>query len=601
MNDDSIYFGRHVSVVPISEDGLIGDPFDPTDGYTDFITNGGVFELPDGTSVTLRYANTSSALIPANSGLLMQHADADGMPLGEESDLSDLLGPGSSIGARLDESGNIAILQASRDNVLTEITFSPDGSLVSREQLYSQQDTSEILEFSEPQLEQVSPDGGGARLNLTPEDDGYDISVLSLDDDGMQDGVPLSFGSREAAIRYETALGDDGTVWMRFADRTIEDGRSVYSWENGAFRIITPRDLSDEDDFEFLSAPEAVDGGAGDDVIMGSDGLDRLLGGEGADVLVGGAGDDLMHGGAGNDVLMGGEGDADTAFYRANWADYSVSADGDRLWITGTGDAAIDGEDRLTGVERLVFTDLAVSVEDFLAHYGDSFAGTEGDDLFTGNAGANRLEGLGGNDTLNGGDGPDTLLGGDGGDLLTGGESSSDLRDEIHGGAGNDMLIAGYGNDFAVGDDGNDTIEGGFGADTLAGGSGADVVTGGALSDMLLGGEGDDFLNGGYGFDRLNGGAGADRFFHLGTSPHGTDWLQDYDSSEDDVLIWGGGAVSADDFLVQFAETPGAGQAGVEEAFVTHVPSGLVVWALVDGADLDSITVLSAGESFDIM
>ncbi|MFC3615726.1 calcium-binding protein, partial [Lutimaribacter marinistellae] len=107
--------------------------------------------------------------------------------------------------------------------------------------------------------------------------------------------------------------------------------------------------------------------------------------------------------------------------------------------------------------------------------------------------------------------------------------------------------------------------------------------------------------NGGFGYDRVNGGEGADRFFHLGVADHGSDWIQDYDAAEGDVLVFGGTGASADDFLVQVTETANAGVAGVQEAFITHIPSGNLLWALVDGDAQDAINLRVGGEVFDLL
>lgn len=214
-----------------------------------------------------------------------------------------------------------------------------------------------------------------------------------------------------------------------------------------------------------------------------------------------------------------------------------------------------------------------------------------------------RLTGNSQDNSLQGTDGQDTLSGGDGDDFIFGGSGAGDLRDIIYAGAGNDSVRGGHGNDELRGDVGNDTMEGGFGVDLLIGGDGDDVLTGSAWSDQIFGGNGDDFLNGGFGFDRLNGGAGSDRFYHLGVSDHGSDWIQDFDAAEGDVLVYGGGAgaATADDFLVQQANTPNAGQAGIDEIFIRHVPSGNILWALIDGAAQSEINIAISGEVFDLL
>ncbi|WP_315900559.1 calcium-binding protein [Maritimibacter alkaliphilus] len=240
---------------------------------------------------------------------------------------------------------------------------------------------------------------------------------------------------------------------------------------------------------------------------------------------------------------------------------------------------------------------------------GLTLTGDAGNNRLEGGAGADSLSGLGGNDTLigagasdtlRGGDGSDVLNGGDGDDILIGGETVADLRDVIYGGTGNDSVDGGYGNDELRGDAGNDTLEGNYGADTVIGGDGDDLLTGGTWGDALFGGDGADFLNGGFGHDQVNGGAGADRFYHLGVEGHGSDWIQDYDAAEGDVLQFGGTA-SAADFQVNFTETANAGTAGVEEAFVIYRPTGQILWALVDGGAQDSINLVLNGTTHDLL
>ena len=232
---------------------------------------------------------------------------------------------------------------------------------------------------------------------------------------------------------------------------------------------------------------------------------------------------------------------------------------------------------------------------------GDVLNGGSFDDILRGFEGNDILRGNDGNDWLKGGDGADILNGGHGDDFIFGGETEADLRDVVYAGDGNDQIDAGYGNDLVFGGDGADIIGGGFGVDELIGQNGNDVITGAAYSDLIFGGAGSDFINGGFGFDRLNGGDDADRFFHLGIADHGSDWIQDYGSAEDDVLLWGGGAANPGNFQVNFADTPGAGVAGVSEAFVIYRPTGQIIWALVDGEAEPEINLKIGGGVFDLM
>ena len=233
--------------------------------------------------------------------------------------------------------------------------------------------------------------------------------------------------------------------------------------------------------------------------------------------------------------------------------------------------------------------------------FSDTLRGGGGDDHLVGGARADRLFGEEGNDRIEGGDGADILSGGTGDDFIFGGATSADLRDIVYAGDGNDTIDGGYGNDELRGDAGDDIMAGGFGADFVLGGTGNDVMTGSAWGDLLYGGDGNDFINGGFGHDRINGGAGADKFYHLGIHDHGSDWIQDYNAADGDVLLWGGGAATAADFLVQTAETARAGVAGVQEVFVTHIPSGNLLWALVDGDAQAQINIQIAGVVYDLL
>lgn len=227
----------------------------------------------------------------------------------------------------------------------------------------------------------------------------------------------------------------------------------------------------------------------------------------------------------------------------------------------------------------------------------DRIDGGSGNDNISGDAGFDVLFGGSGDDTINGGDGNDRIVGGIGENMLSGGNGN----DNVFGGAEADMLVGGDGNDNLRGGKGNDMFIGGLGADTLVGGEGEDVLSGGAQSDLIFGGDAFDFVNGGFGSDRINGGNGGDTFFHAGVAGHGSDWIQDFDSSEGDKLFFGL-AGDADDFQVNFGNKGAAGTASVDEAFIIYQETGQVLFALVDGADQNSIMMSTAsGETFDLL
>jgi serralysin len=140
------------------------------------------------------------------------------------------------------------------------------------------------------------------------------------------------------------------------------------------------------------------------------------------------------------------------------------------------------------------------------------------------------------------------------------------------------------------------------GRDSLSGGDQSDQLFGGTGADVLAGGLGSDVLAGGAGSDNLTGGAGADVFVFAGTGSRGCDRVMDYDAAAGDVLDFGpAGAVRAD-FAVTFVTDPGAGLAGVKEAHIVYVPTGSLIWVLVDGAADTAILVQSSSiNSFDLL
>ncbi|MCE8545131.1 proprotein convertase P-domain-containing protein [Ruegeria pomeroyi] len=356
---------------------------------------------------------------------------------------------------------------------------------------------------------------------------------------------------------------------------------------------------------------KALTGNGNRDFIMGLAGRDELVGLGGNDLLSGGIGNDTLNGGTGNDRLDGGLGE-DEAVFDSSSSDLLVYRE-DEAFVLFTS----EGRDTVTGVERFRFNDIALDEADLNERDGigrtltgtpeaDDLKGTELNDSVSGLASNDRLLGYEGNDTLDGGDGSDTLNGGDGDDSILGGTSDDDLRDIIYAGAGHDNIDAGAGNDLVYGQSGNDTIAGGFGVDELQGQEGDDVITGSAYSDLVFGGDGNDFVNGGFGHDRINGGSGADKFYHLGIFDHGSDWVQDYNAAEGDVLVFGQAGATADQFQINLAHTANAegersGDDDVQEAFVIYKPTGQIIWALVDGEGQSEINLQIGKEVFDLL
>lgn len=436
------------------------------------------------------------------------------------------------------------------------------------------------------------------------------------------DGTQANSNSDSASISADGSVITFNALARNFISGTPPSREDIFAVPNPLFDGPV--------DWIGSIASDRMQGSAHADIINGIDGDDILIGAAGNDTLIGAAGDDTLTGGGDDDTLNGGTG-VDTAIYSGLQADYLITDNGDgSSTISHTGGTQANGVDTLTGVEFARFDDATVvlaappSVDLTGTDAADTLIGGVGDDALDGGAGDDHLEGgLGndflfgghgddmligdaGDDYLNGADGMDTLIGGDGADTLTGGTETTDRRDVIYGGAGNDVIDGGYGNDELRGDAGDDRITGGFGADTVIGGIGDDILTGAAFSDLLFGGDGMDFVNGGFGHDRVNGGAGADRFFHIGIRDHGSDWIQDYDASEGDVLLFGINGASGNNFQVNFGHTSDAtgersGNDTVQEAFVIYQPTGQVMWALVDGAGQAEINIVIGGITYDLL
>ena len=436
---------------------------------------------------------------------------------------------------------------------------------------------------------------GGAGNDTIDGGDGSDIAVIDNTLAGVT-GVSGTIASLVVSSGEGTDTLND-VEFVQFTDQIV----TIAGLANLAAQTLTG--TANDDSLTGAFGNDTVTGLGGNDTLAGLAGDDSIDGGDGNDALFGGADADVLIGGAGDDVLDGGDG-TDRAVFHTALGDATVSGDSSQVVIHG-----VEGADTATAIEEFQFSDGIFSLSEILAHIPRTLTGTSGNDTLAGTQGNDTISGLDGNDFLRGdagndsllaGDGVDTLVGGDGDDILIGGDTEADLRDVIYGGNGNDSADGGYGNDELRGDAGNDTLIGGFGTDTVIGADGNDVLTAQAWSDMLYGGEGDDFINGGFGYDRANGGAGADRFYHLGVAGHGSDWVQDYDAAEGDILIFGGTA-TRDQFQVNFVETANAGMAGVDEAFIIYRPTGQIIWALVDGGAQTDITLMLAGVEYDLV
>lgn len=123
------------------------------------------------------------------------------------------------------------------------------------------------------------------------------------------------------------------------------DGSLSFS-RGGATGVNTPTNFAGQTGTVTVPASNIINGTPGDDVLQGTAASEGIVGGAGVDTLIGAGGDDQLNGGA----------DLDTAVYGGLRAAYQVGLGG--ATVSGP-----DGNDTLTGVERLRFSDINLAFD----------------------------------------------------------------------------------------------------------------------------------------------------------------------------------------------------------------------------------------------
>lgn len=206
--------------------------------------------------------------------------------------------------------------------------------------------------------------------------------------------------------------------------------------------------------------------------------VENIVGSAFDDALTGTDGDNAIEGGAGNDVLIGLLG-IDTVSYASAEGGVTV-----RLALAGAQNTRAGGSDTLSGFENV----LGSAFDDFL--WGDNAA-----NVLEGGTGDDSLDGNGGIDTASyasatGRITVDLSLAGAQDTSGAGSDSLSSIENLI-GTAFGDLLRGSAGANHLFGGAGIDFLEGGAGADRLIGGDGRDTLTGGAGADRFVFDDGD--------------------------------------------------------------------------------------------------------------
>jgi Ca2+-binding RTX toxin-like protein len=337
-----------------------------------------------------------------------------------------------------------------------------------------------------------------------------------------------------------------------FADLIIgaPEGDAAGNAKDGAgdSYVIFGRDFTNTVTHAGTANDDLLTGSGADDVMVGGLGNDTLDGGEGdflsnADALQGGAGNDLIQvwdlnflrvdGGSGMDTLkLAGSGlgsvstldlsnIADTKLQGIEAIDLgaggktlrltalevlNLSDTSNTLRVTGGAGATVQFDDTgwvqgATSGGFVTFTNgtaTALVAEALLApppsgptNGNDNLAGSSGNDSIDGLAGNDSISGVAGNDTIAGGAGADTMGGGAGDDLFFVTETQDVVIETIGGGA--DTVVTSVSMTMP---DHVETlrIASGTSGITLTGSAGNDMLIGNGLANTFNGGAGDDVI-----------------------------------------------------------------------------------------------------------
>lgn len=184
--------------------------------------------------------------------------------------------------------------------------------------------------------------------------DGRPRDTLTADPGGLADADGLGVYSYQW-FRGTSAISGatDSSYTLTASDEgALISVRVRYTDGFGKVESVTSASMTAGRTFNGSNAGNNFTGTAGADLINGNGGNDTLKGAGGNDLITGGAGNDIIDGGAGVDV----------ASYSGNRASYSVSFNTTTLAATVVGGSG-EGTDKLTTVERLKFSDVALALD----------------------------------------------------------------------------------------------------------------------------------------------------------------------------------------------------------------------------------------------
>lgn len=156
-----------------------------------------------------------------------------------------------------------------------------------------------------------------------------------------------------------------------YGARNTQTGNNTYtltSQDTGLMQLMNDNGGTDTLDASSLNAGLTIDLNAGKFSSIGASNnlaiavgavIENARGGSGNDTLTGNSANNILTGQGGNDVMNGGSG-MDTASYSGRLADYTRSGSST---ITMTDNRGTDGQDQLTSIERLQFSDVSLALD----------------------------------------------------------------------------------------------------------------------------------------------------------------------------------------------------------------------------------------------
>jgi Ca2+-binding RTX toxin-like protein len=151
---------------------------------------------------------------------------------------------------------------------------------------------------------------GGADVVAVSDLTGTGVTQLDVDlaaTGGGADGAPDRITvNGSAGTDVVSVAGADGAVSVTGLSTRVDISAAERANDGLTIAAGDGADVMEALRLADSSLALALDGGAGNDVLVGGAGSDFLLGGDGDDVLIGGPGQDVLDGGAGNNILIQG-------------------------------------------------------------------------------------------------------------------------------------------------------------------------------------------------------------------------------------------------------------------------------------------------------